>query len=88
MQGKVIALSCGGLGNICPTFRARQAAGERLSSAQVLTEMGLTVGKASAVIEVLYQNGFNGGPQTGEKAAQARGILLEVGGIACPAPAR
>lgn len=84
MQGKVIALSCGGLSQICPTFRQRQAAGERLSSAQVLTEMGLNAGKASKIIDILYKAGFDGGPQEDEMAKLAQKVLFKIGGIACP----
>jgi hypothetical protein len=82
-QGKFISLSCGGLAFICPNFRDRQAAGERLSAGQALTELGLRLGTAGKVVEQLKAAGFDGSPQTGGRAEAAREILFSVGGVAC-----
>lgn len=86
-QGRFISLSVGGVEAFCPTFAQRTARGEKLSAAQVLSEMGLTRGAASAVIQKLVEMGYDGSPQTGARAKQAQSVLMQAG-ISCPGPIR
>lgn len=81
-QGKLIALACGGIKNICPGYA------EGASSAEALTEMGLTKGKASKVIEALAKAGLKQANMADpEKARKATQILNSLGGISCSVPA-
>jgi hypothetical protein len=87
-QGKIIALACGGIKNICPAYE------EGASSAEALTEMGLNKGKASDVIEALDRAGLKQ-PNFGDpvKMRRATELLNAIGGITCrvvppPAPER
>lgn len=81
-QGKLIALACGGIKNICSGYA------EGASSAESLTQMGLNKGKASKVIEALAKAGLKQANMTDpEKARKATQILSEIGEISCSIPA-
>jgi hypothetical protein len=82
-QGRMIAAACGGIKKICPSYE------EGASAAEALTEMGLTKGKASDVIDALEQAGlkeFNFGDEKAAKAAKATAILNRIGSISCRVP--
>lgn len=91
-QGKTIGLSVGSMKSYCPSADAALAAGK--SHAQVLSEMGLTMGRASAVIDAMTKAGvaaFHPGMKaqmTDADRKKALQILVEVGGVACAIPNR
>jgi hypothetical protein len=82
-QGRMIAAACGGIKKICPSYE------EGASAAESLTDMGLTKGKASDVIDALDKAGlktFNLGPDNVDEAKKATAILNRIGGISCRVP--
>lgn len=80
-QGRAISVSCGGLDQVCPNWRP--ASGERVSAADVLTDMGLDAAAASRVIEEMTRKGVAWGRSEAQQR-QAREILVAVGGVHCP----
>lgn len=85
-QAKVIGKSIGGMAAYCPQY-----ANQKVSHKQALTEMGLTKGAASAVIDAMKQAGVlrpHGGVETTPaQQAMARQILADVAGVVCPTAA-
>ena len=89
-QGKTIVASIGGWATLCGGKEAQEAAyASGVRPASMLTEMGMTRGKASEVIDALQRAGVYGFNQAKpSEAAAAREILSRIGGIACPSAAR
>jgi len=87
-QAKIIGQSIGGLVAYCPELAGKEGG----SHQKALAAMGLTKGRASAVIDALNAAGVCrwhlGIKTTPDQQAQARAILTEVGGVSCPTPSR
>ena len=90
-QGAAITAAIGGLAALCGgEIEKGVAMSQGKNSATILTEMGLTYGTASAVIDALKKAGADGHNKDTKnvvqmaKAAAARDILFEIGGLSCP----
>ena len=90
-QGATITRAIGGLSALCGGQEAARVVREGgVTSGEILAKMGLTYGRASAVIsemtrvDVAGYNQDSNNPEKAAKAAAAREILFKVGNVACP----
>ena len=84
-QAKTIGYSIGGMAAYCPQY-----AGGEMSHRDALSEMGLTKGIASEVLDALHKQGvaitgpWDFSKRNDQQMRKAQGILNKIGGISCP----